>query len=76
MTHSDLKEMCRGYGLVVRHILDIDDEHLIYDIVPHPFALTYPPLGALTTTELHEMSASELEDLVVGCSVRSMEGVC
>jgi hypothetical protein len=45
MTHSDLKEMCRGYGLVVRHILDIDDEHLIYEIVPPPLPPNLPPAG-------------------------------
>lgn len=77
MAHWQLKEMCWRYGLEVR--LDRDGKHLIYEIVPranNPFFLTSLPLRALTTTELHEMSASELEDLVVECSVRSMEGLC
>lgn len=68
MTHSDLEKMCRGYGLHV--LFKRDGKHLIYAIVP--IANPFLPLGSVTTTELHEMSASELEDLVVSCSVRSM----
>jgi hypothetical protein len=75
MTLSDLEKMCRGYGLRTR--LARSGEGLCYQLVPQGRHLPLcPSLGSVTTTELYEMSASELEDLVVECSVRSMEGLC
>lgn len=75
MTHSDLKKMCRKYGLQNR--VARSGKGLCYQLVPQVGPLlTCPSLGSVTTTELYGMSASELEDLVVECSVRSMEGLC
>lgn len=71
MTLSDLEKMCGEYGLRIR--LGSCGEGLSYQLVPRGRHLPLcPSFGSVTTTELHEMSASELEDLVVSCSVRSM----
>lgn len=75
MKLSDLENMCGGYGLRTR--LARSGEGLCYQLVPQGWCLPLcPSLGSVTTSELYGMSASELEDLVVGCSVRSMEGLC
>lgn len=75
MKHPELYRICRKYGLQIR--LARYGEGLGYQLVPRGKPLlTYPHSGSVTTTELYEMSASELEDLVVECSVRSMEGLC
>ena len=74
MKHPELYRICRKYGLQIR--LAGYSEGLGYQLVPQGEPLlTYPHSGSVTTTELHEMSANELEDLVVECSVRSMEGL-
>jgi hypothetical protein len=77
MQHSDLKEMCGRYGLYV--YLVMRGINLAYSI-RYPGSGTWTPdgptLATITTTELYNMSDNELEELVVDCSVRSMEGLC
>jgi hypothetical protein len=79
MKHSDLKNMCHEYGLVVFLYLQPDSSRFAYTIRHASSPVLFDgsqSLASITTTELYDMSASELENLVLGCSIRSMEGLC
>jgi hypothetical protein len=80
MTHSDLKGMCHKYGLEVFLYPHQDMASFVY-VIRHSsrqiiFDTETDSLASITTTELYEMSAEDLENLVVDCSIRSMAGLC
>jgi hypothetical protein len=79
MKHSDLKRMCHEYGLMVRLYPLPDSRSFGYTIRHASSPVLFDgsqSLASITTTELYDMSASELESLVLDCSIRSMEGLC
>jgi hypothetical protein len=79
MKHSDLKRMCHEYGLMVFLYPLPEGRSFGYTIRHASSPVLFDgsqSLASITTTELYDMSASELESLVLDCSIRSMEGLC
>lgn len=82
MTYHNLRELCERYGLQVDFNItgqwEVGDRELgsgyrlyVWEInSPWPIRV----LGRIGLEELHEMSYSDVERIVIGCSVEAMGG--